>query len=258
MLQIIMGALSACAASIVLVAVGNLTGNITKKKKVALTFNKIAFWLQLLVVLAVLTLGSGVLALPENVITGMLAGSGIFMAGSAIRFLRNTKRAGKQPEQKTEVSPAEPVSEVDRVMADGMKAMGELGKAYSATDDPELKRRINEFLRLTDMIVRDAKEDPSDLPKIRKYVDYYLPTTVKLIQTYVRMDRQGIQGDNIDSSKKKIEDMLDQAIEAYRKHLDSLFENQALDIDTEIDVMNNMLNREGLTGEKDFRTSAGK
>ena len=62
------------------------------------------------------------------------------------------------------------------------------------------------------------------------------------------MDAQGIQGENIDGTKQNILEMLDTAIEAFKKQLDSLFANQALDIETDIDVMNTMLRREGLAG----------
>ena len=66
------------------------------------------------------------------------------------------------------------------------------------------------------------------------------------------MSAQGIEGENLDKSMKSINEMLDQAIVAYKKRLDSLFENQALDIETDIEVMNQMLAREGLSGGKDF------
>ena len=66
------------------------------------------------------------------------------------------------------------------------------------------------------------------------------------------MSSQGIEGETLDRSMKNINEMLDQAIVAYKKRLDSLFENQALDIETDIEVMNTMLAREGLSGGKDF------
>ena len=69
-----------------------------------------------------------------------------------------------------------------------------------------------------------------------------------MLNAYDRMSDQGIAGDNLSRSMKSIEEMLDTAIEAYKKQLDSLFENQALDIETDISVMNQMLAREGLTG----------
>ena len=86
------------------------------------------------------------------------------------------------------------------------------------------------------------------MPQIRKFLDYYLPTTIKLLNAYDRMDSQGIEGENIDKTKSSILDMLDTAIDAFKKQLDSLFANQALDIETDIDVMNTMLRREGLSG----------
>ncbi|MBQ6317652.1 MAG: hypothetical protein IJI13_09010, partial [Oscillospiraceae bacterium] len=69
---------------------------------------------------------------------------------------------------------------------------------------------------------------------------------------YDRMGSQGIEGENIDRSMKSISEMLDAAIAAYKKQLDSLFANQALDIETDIAVMNSMLDREGLSDKKDF------
>ena len=83
-------------------------------------------------------------------------------------------------------------------------------------------------------------------------MNYYLPTTIKLLNAYDRMSALGVDGENIDKSMKNINEMLDAAILAYKKRLDSLFANQALDIETDIDVMNQMLAREGLSENKDF------
>ena len=74
-------------------------------------------------------------------------------------------------------------------------------------------------------------------------------TTIKLLNAYDRMGDQGIEGTNLSKSMQSIEDMLDTAIEAFKKQLDSLFANQALDIETDISVMNQMLAREGLSDE---------
>ena len=128
----------------------------------------------------------------------------------------------------------------------------EMGRLYMSIKDPEIRVKINEIMRITDKIVQDAIADPSDIPKIRKFMNYYLPTTIKLLNAYDRMDSQGIEGENIDKSLKSITEMLDAAIAAYKKQLDSLFANQALDIETDIAVMNAMLNREGLSDKKDF------
>ena len=142
--------------------------------------------------------------------------------------------------------------EIDPIIEEGNRALSEMGRLYMSIPDPEIKQKINEIMRITDKIVQDAIADPSDIPQIKKFLNYYLPTTIKLLNTYDRMSSQGIQGENLDKSMKSINEMLDTSIEAFKRHLDSLFDNQALDIETEIDVMNKMLAREGLTGQKDF------
>ncbi len=155
--------------------------------------------------------------------------------------------AKKAPEEKKSYGP-----EVDPILEEGARALGEMARIYSSVQDKEVRRKINELMRITDKITQDAIADPSDIPQIKKFMNYYLPTTIKLLNAYDRMSAQGIEGENLDRSMNSINEMLDQAIVAYKKRLDSLFENQALDIETDIEVMNRMLAREGLTGEKDF------
>lgn len=143
--------------------------------------------------------------------------------------------------------------EIDGILQEGNRALGEMGRLYMSIKDPEVRAKINEIMRITDKIAQDAIDDPSDIPQIKKFMNYYLPTTIKLLNAYDRMSSQGIAGENLDKSMKNINEMLDTAIEAYKKRLDSLFANQALDIESDIEVMNTMLAREGLAGEKDFK-----
>ncbi len=145
---------------------------------------------------------------------------------------------------------------VDPIVEEGNKALSEMGRLYMSIQDPTVRGKINEIMRVTDKIVQDAINDPSDIPQIKKFMNYYLPTTIKLLNAYDRMSSQGIEGENLDKSMKSINEMLDDAIEAYKKMLDSLFANQALDIETEIDVMNQMLSREGLSGDRDFQVAS--
>lgn len=142
--------------------------------------------------------------------------------------------------------------EVDPIIEEGNRALSEMGRLYMSIKEPDVRQKINELMRITDKIVQDAIDDPEDIPQIKKFMSYYLPTTIKLLNSYDRMSAQGIEGENLDKSMKSINEMLDSVIVAYKKRLDSLFENQALDIETDIDVMNKMLAREGLSAEKDF------
>jgi hypothetical protein len=90
---------------------------------------------------------------------------------------------------------------------------------------------------------------------IRKLMEYYLPTTVKLLHAYEELDHQPIQGENILSSKREIEESLDTLNIAFEKLLDSLFQNQAWDVSTDISVLKTMVAQDGLTKE-DFREEA--
>lgn len=141
---------------------------------------------------------------------------------------------------------------MDPIVKEGRMALAEMGRLYKSIEKPEIRSRINELMQITDKIIQDAIEDPSDVPQIKQFMNYYLPTTLKLLNSYDRMSSQGISGSNLDKSMENIESMLDTAIAAYKKQLDALFANQALDIETDIQVMNQMLEREGLSGKSDF------
>ncbi len=142
--------------------------------------------------------------------------------------------------------------EIDPIVEEGNRALSEMGRLYMSIKDTEVKGKVNEIMRITDKITQDAIADPSDIPQIKKFMNYYLPTTIKRLKAYDRMIAQRSEGENRDKTMKSINAMLDDAIVAYKKMLDSLFANQALDIETDIAVMNTMLAREGLVGGKDF------
>lgn len=154
-----------------------------------------------------------------------------------------------------EPSPYSP--EVQAIIKEGRVALKEMGRLYASIPNPEIRSRINELMSVSDKIVRDAIDDPADVPQIRKFLDYYLPTTIRLLNAYDRMNAQEFAGENITGSMERIEEMLDTTIVAYKKQLDALFANQAADIQMDIDTMNAMLAREGLGGKsyldiKDF------
>lgn len=146
-------------------------------------------------------------------------------------------------EEKKSYSP-----EVEAIIKEGQTAQKELGRLYASIGNIEIKKKIRDIMEISDKIIKDAIDDPGDVPQIKKFLDYYLPTTIKLLNAYDRMGAQGIEGENISGTMTSIEEMLDTAIDAYKKLLDSLFANQAMDIETDIEVMNTLLKREGLSG----------
>ena len=172
------------------------------------------------------------------------------------RAQEQTAQQAAQPRQQTQTQTARPKKEepkyppeVQAVVDEGRKAHAELQHLYASIPDLSVKKKIVQIMDISDKITDDAIHDPSDVPQIKKFQDYYLPTTIKLLNAYDRMGAQGIEGSNITGTMNSINEMLDTAIEAYKKLLDSLFANQAMDIETDIEVMNTLLKREGLTGE---------
>ena len=166
-----------------------------------------------------------------------------------------------EPEAKEEESPYSP--EVQAIVKEGRVALKEMGRLYNSIPKPEIRSRINQLMAVSDQIIRDAIDDPADVPQIRKFLDFYLPTTIRLLNAYDRMSAQEYAGENITGSMERIEEMLDTTIEAYKKQLDALFANQAANIQIDIDTMNTMLAREGLGGKgyldiKDFMKQYGQ
>ena len=95
-----------------------------------------------------------------------------------------------------------------------------------------------------------VSQDPNSLDDISRLLEYYLPTTVKLLEAYQQLDSQPVQGENIYSSKIEIEQTLDTLNDAFERLLDSLFEEVAWDVSSDISVLHTMLAQEGLVGNE--------
>ena len=105
-------------------------------------------------------------------------------------------------------------------------------------------------------IFESVKKHPEQKKEMDKFMDYYMPTTLKLVQTYQELDTQPAAGENIQQSKAEIEKTLDTINLAYEKLLDSFFEDAAIDIKSDITVLETMLAQEGLT-KNPFDTESG-
>ena len=122
-----------------------------------------------------------------------------------------------------------------------------------AIPDEEMTDKISRLEAVSAKIFEQARTDPDKLPQMRKFMDYYLPTSLKLLNTYAELDKQGIEGENISESKHRIEQTMDTLVKAFETQLDKLFASDALDVSTDIDVMQNMLRADGLTDDAPFK-----
>lgn len=133
------------------------------------------------------------------------------------------------------------------------KILDELRRVNDEIPDEEMTDKISRMEAVSTKIFEQAKADPEKLPQMRKFMDYYLPTSLKLLNTYAELDKQGIEGENISESKHRIEQTMDTLVKAFETQLDKLFASDALDVSTDIDVMENMLRADGLTGDTPFK-----
>lgn len=138
-------------------------------------------------------------------------------------------------------------TELDKMIADGKAAMEQMRKLNDSIEDPVISGQINELERLSGKIFDAVKQDPKKLGEIRTFMNYYLPTTIKLLTSYDKLVRQGQAGENIEATKTKIENVMETIVTAYRKRLDSLFAAEAMDISADIKVLETMMSKDGLS-----------
>ncbi len=140
-------------------------------------------------------------------------------------------------------------SELDKMIEDGKKAIAEMKRLDDNIADPTISAQIVRLQQLAGKIFAQVEQNPEKLPQIRKFMNYYLPTTLKILNAYDRMGEQGVAGENITSTMHKVEGMMDTIIKAFEKQLDNLFGAEAMDISTDMVVLENMMAREGLTDD---------
>lgn len=159
----------------------------------------------------------------------------------------------EQEKPKAEEKPKEETTgnaELDQMLKDGRMAIAEMKRLDDNIADPGISADIVRLEQVSEKIFEEVQRDPKKLPKIRRFMDYYLPTTLKLLNSYDRMSATGVSGENIDTTLAKVEGMMRTVVAAFEKQLDSLYGTDALDISTDITVLETMMAREGLMGQE--------
>ena len=132
---------------------------------------------------------------------------------------------------------------------------GALRAIRSANDriaDPVLSEKIDHLETVAGKIFREVEEHPEKQQQAATFLNYYLPTTLKLLDSYAKFEEAGIEGENLSRAQERIEETMDALIKGFDKQLDDLYRNEAMDIDSDIRVMENMLRRDTASVEDDF------
>ena len=136
--------------------------------------------------------------------------------------------------------------EFNAVITDGAALIDELKTAKRSIMNQAVVRKTEEVIEVSYKIMDVLNRQPQLLSSARRFFNHYLPTTTKLITNYNYMEKQKIKGENISGAMRKIEDSLQTLINAYKTHLDSLFSQTTLDLETDIEALENVLEKEGL------------
>ena len=125
-------------------------------------------------------------------------------------------------------------------------------RANDRIADPVLTAKIDRLEAITARIFREVEAHPEKKGKISTFLNYYLPTTQKLLDSYANFDAAGVEGENLRQAKQRIEDTMDSIVRGFEHQLDALYAADAMEVDSDIRVMETMLRRDGASAERDF------
>ena len=185
---------------------------------------------------------------PTHFIFAAVLSAGVYLLLRAVCKDEEYKVEIPDPPKPEPASTGNP--ELDKMIRDGALAVEEMKRLDENIEDEKISQAIRKLEQTSQAIFQQVREAPEKLPQIRKFMDYYLPTTLKLLNAYDRMSSVGVGGENIDGTKERVEAIMDTIVAAFDKQLDGLFGAEALDVSADITVLETMLAREGLAGDQ--------
>lgn len=160
-----------------------------------------------------------------------------------VPYVPETAEAQPKPQEKPAAAPPKEDKRAEQVLQ-RIRADNDL------IADEAISRKIDRIELLTGEIFRYVGQHPEREGELRTFMDYYLPQTLKILETYAQLEAQGVETDNIRKAKNEISAVLDQLSESYERQLDKLFDTDVLDISADIEVMKQMLRSDGLTADE--------
>ncbi len=160
---------------------------------------------------------------------------------------------------KAQVMPSNASSEQANGMSSEVQIALEQGRAYilqirnanDALPGEVISQKLDTLEDVCNRIFKVVERYPDKLGEIRKFMDYYMPTTLKLVKTYREFEEQKLDGEKIRQTKQDIEDTLDMINIAFQNLLNELFQDAAVEANADISVLNALFAQEGLK-EKEF------
>ena len=186
----------------------------------------------------------------------LLAGKLLGVMGQGLDLATHNKpQPGEVPVAPVEELPLSGNSDADAVIAKGQEMLHQIRSENDAILDEVLTSQMDELERLCVQIFKTVAEKPHKAPQIRKFMNYYLPTTLKMLASYRTMDSRGVSVTDMTHARSETIRGMNMILTACQKQLDNLYKDTMLDVSTDIDVLEQMLKRDGLT-DGDFPKDA--
>ena len=165
----------------------------------------------------------------------------LILSGEGLRDepVQAPKQAEQQKKQAEQPAPPKQSPE-DAILA-------EIREVNDMVNNPRLSAQIDRIGIITGKILDYQRSHPERAPQLHSFLSYYLPTTLKILRAYGELERQEIAGENITAAMKRIEGMMDKVVDGFEKQLDQLFQGDAMDITADVEVLERMLAKDGLS-----------
>ena len=135
---------------------------------------------------------------------------------------------------------------VDSLVEKGQEMLAQIRKENDLIPDVGLSAQMDQLDDVANRIFHTVAEKPEKAPQIRRFMDYYLPTTLKMLTVYRKMDERQVAGKEAQATRAQIREAMDTVLKAFDKQLNALYADDMLDLSTDIDVMETMLKQDGL------------
>ncbi len=135
---------------------------------------------------------------------------------------------------------------VDALVEKGQDMMAQIRRENDLIPDAELTSQMNQLEDVTNRIFHTVAEKPEKAPQIRRFMDYYMPTTLKMLEGYRKMDERQVAGKEAQATRAQIREAMNTVLKAFDKELNALYHDDMLDLSTDIEVMETMLRQDGL------------
>ena len=185
-----------------------------------------------------------------------LVGKVVSIMGSGLDLTTHNREDREREAKQVAELPLSGDDAADAMISRGQDMLHQIRSENDAIPDEVLSGQMDELEHLCVQIFKTVAEKPGKAPQIRKFMDYYLPTTLKMVRGFRTLDERGITGAQAQDARRRIGDALDVVIHGCQRLLENLYRDDVLDLTTDIDVLEQMLKRDGLTESELERAAA--